>query len=83
MKNILESNAFVFFGATGDLAYKKIFFPALYAMGASERAETFRSSAWHAPAGRSTSSAAAPPPNSIQAAGDFEPEVLREAVGAA
>ena len=28
---ILESDAFVFFGATGDLAYKKIF-PALYAM---------------------------------------------------
>src|SRR5260221_12909563 len=31
MKNILDSDAFVFFGATGDLAYKKIF-PALYAM---------------------------------------------------
>jgi glucose-6-phosphate 1-dehydrogenase len=29
--NIPESDAFVFFGATGDLAYKKIF-PALYAM---------------------------------------------------
>jgi glucose-6-phosphate 1-dehydrogenase len=29
--NTLESDAFVFFGATGDLAYKKIF-PALYAM---------------------------------------------------
>ncbi len=29
--NKLESDAFVFFGATGDLAYKKIF-PALYAM---------------------------------------------------
>ena len=28
---ILESDAFVFFGATGDLAYKKTF-PALYAM---------------------------------------------------
>jgi glucose-6-phosphate 1-dehydrogenase len=28
---ILESDAFVFFGATGDLAYKKIF-PALYSM---------------------------------------------------
>jgi glucose-6-phosphate 1-dehydrogenase len=28
---ILKSDAFVFFGATGDLAYKKIF-PALYAM---------------------------------------------------
>ena len=27
----IESDAFVFFGATGDLAYKKIF-PALYAM---------------------------------------------------
>ena len=26
-----DSDAFVFFGATGDLAYKKIF-PALYAM---------------------------------------------------
>ena len=26
-----RSDAFVFFGATGDLAYKKIF-PALYAM---------------------------------------------------
>src|SRR6266851_2802245 len=31
MKKNLESDAFVFFGATGDLAYKKIF-PALYAM---------------------------------------------------
>src|SRR5271167_3560726 len=29
--NKVESDAFVFFGATGDLAYKKIF-PALYAM---------------------------------------------------
>ena len=29
--NQTESDAFVFFGATGDLAYKKIF-PALYAM---------------------------------------------------
>src|SRR5580700_131937 len=29
--NTVESDAFVFFGATGDLAYKKIF-PALYAM---------------------------------------------------
>jgi glucose-6-phosphate 1-dehydrogenase len=29
--NNVESDAFVFFGATGDLAYKKIF-PALYAM---------------------------------------------------
>jgi glucose-6-phosphate 1-dehydrogenase len=29
--NPLDSDAFVFFGATGDLAYKKIF-PALYAM---------------------------------------------------
>lgn len=29
--NKIESDAFVFFGATGDLAYKKIF-PALYAM---------------------------------------------------
>ena len=29
--NKSESDAFVFFGATGDLAYKKIF-PALYAM---------------------------------------------------
>jgi glucose-6-phosphate 1-dehydrogenase len=29
--SITESDAFVFFGATGDLAYKKIF-PALYAM---------------------------------------------------
>src|SRR5277367_2982837 len=27
----MESDAFVFFGATGDLAYKKIF-PALYTM---------------------------------------------------
>ena len=31
MNNVLESDALVFFGATGDLAYKKIF-PALYAM---------------------------------------------------
>src|ERR1700727_1108957 len=33
---ILESDAFVFFGATGDLAYKKTF-PALYAMVRSAR----------------------------------------------
>jgi glucose-6-phosphate 1-dehydrogenase len=31
MSTAIESDAFVFFGATGDLAYKKIF-PALYAM---------------------------------------------------
>ncbi len=31
MIDAMESDAFVFFGATGDLAYKKIF-PALYAM---------------------------------------------------
>ena len=31
MSNLIESDALVFFGATGDLAYKKIF-PALYAM---------------------------------------------------
>jgi glucose-6-phosphate 1-dehydrogenase len=30
-ESMIESDAFVFFGATGDLAYKKIF-PALYAM---------------------------------------------------
>jgi glucose-6-phosphate 1-dehydrogenase len=29
--NILSSDAFVFFGATGDLAYKKIF-PSLQAL---------------------------------------------------
>ncbi len=32
----VESDAFVFFGATGDLAYKKIF-PALYCHGAAGR----------------------------------------------
>ncbi len=31
MLNVIDSDAFVFFGATGDLAHKKIF-PALYAM---------------------------------------------------
>ncbi len=46
------SDAFVFFGATGDLAYKKIF-PALQAMIRHGELEC-RSSASRVPAGRST-----------------------------
>ena len=48
-----RSDALVFFGATGDLAYKKIF-PSLQAMiGAAS--STFRSSAWRRRAGTWTS----------------------------
>jgi hypothetical protein len=39
-----QSDALVFFGATGDLAYKKIF-PALQAM-VKRGHSTYRSSAW-------------------------------------
>ena len=48
-----HSDALVFFGATGDLAYKKIF-PALQAM-VKRGTSTCRSSAWRRPAGPSNS----------------------------
>src|ERR1700722_7397491 len=71
MKNILESNAFVFFGATGDLAYKKIF-PALYAMvhrgGLKIPIVGMARAGWTLDKLRERARA------SIQAAGDFEPE---------
>ena len=67
-----KSDALVFFGATGDLAYKKIF-PALHAMarrgeldvpvvGVADRASTSRGS-WNtrAPASSSTASPTTPP----------------------
>ena len=50
-----HADALVFFGATGDLAFKKIF-PALQAM--ARRGDlTYRSSVWPRPAGRSSSCA--------------------------
>ena len=71
MKNILESNAFVFFGATGDLAYKKIF-PALYAMvhrgGLNIPIIGVARAGWTLDKLRDRAR------DSVQAAGDFEPE---------
>ena len=52
-----RSDALVFFGATGDLAYKKIF-PALQAMARRGRLD-FPSSASRRPGGRSRSSSSA------------------------
>src|ERR1700736_1609639 len=71
MKNILESDAFVFFGATGDLAYKKIF-PALYAMvhrdGLNIPIIGIARAGWTLDKMRDRAR------DSVQAAGDFEPE---------
>jgi glucose-6-phosphate 1-dehydrogenase len=66
----IESDVFVFFGATGDLAYKKIF-PALYAM--------VRRGGFHIPivgvarAGWSLEKLTERARDSIQHAGDFDP----------
>ena len=54
-----HSDALVFFGATGDLAYKQIF-PALQAMVETRRLERARSSASPSRAGTSSSCARAP-----------------------
>src|ERR1700722_17367487 len=66
-----ESDAFVFFGATGDLAYKKIF-PALYAM--VHRGELNFPIIGMARAGWTLEKLRDRARDSVQAAGDFEPE---------
>ena len=71
MRNSLESDAFVFFGATGDLAYKKIF-PALYAM--VHRGELNIPIIGMARAGWTLDKLRDRARSSVQAAGDFEPE---------
>jgi glucose-6-phosphate 1-dehydrogenase len=71
MGSALESDAFVFFGATGDLAYKKIF-PALYAMvhrgGLNIPIIGMARAGWTLDKLRDRAR------DSVQAAGDFEPE---------
>src|SRR5436305_14412073 len=71
MKANLDSDAFVFFGATGDLAYKKIF-PALYAM--VHRGGLNIPIIGMARAGWSLDKLRERARDSVQAAGDFEPE---------
>ena len=71
MRTSLESDAFVFFGATGDLAYKKIF-PALYAM--VHRGELNFPIIGMARAGWTLEKLRGRARDSVQAAGDFEPE---------
>ncbi len=71
MSNALDSDAFVFFGATGDLAYKKIF-PALYAM--AHRGELNIPIIGMARAGWTLDKLRDRARDSIQASGDFEPE---------
>ena len=66
----LNSDAFVFFGATGDLAYKKIF-PALYAM--VHRSGLNIPIIGMARAGWSLDKLKARARESIQHSGDFEP----------
>jgi glucose-6-phosphate 1-dehydrogenase len=69
----IESDAFVFFGATGDLAYKKIF-PALYAM--------VRRGGFHIPiiamgrAGWTLEKLRDRARDSVQQGGDFDAEVF-------
>jgi glucose-6-phosphate 1-dehydrogenase len=75
---MLESDAFVFFGATGDLAYKKIF-PALYAMvhrgGLNIPIIGMARAGWSLEKLRERARA------SVQAAGDFEPECFAKLSG--
>jgi glucose-6-phosphate 1-dehydrogenase len=71
MNNALQSDAFVFFGATGDLAHKKIF-PALYAM--VHRGELSTPIIGMARAGWTLDQLRDRARQSVQAAGDFEPE---------
>jgi glucose-6-phosphate 1-dehydrogenase len=66
----LKSDAFVFFGATGDLAYKKIF-PALYAM--VQRSGLDIPIIGMARAGWSLDKLRARARDSIEHGGDFEP----------
>jgi glucose-6-phosphate 1-dehydrogenase len=67
----LESDAFVFFGATGDLAYKKIF-PALYAM--IHRGGMTIPIIGMARAGWNLEKLIDRARDSVQHAGDYEPE---------
>ena len=60
------SDALVFFGATGDLAYKKIF-PALQALVRAGHGSTSRSSGWPTRAGAANSSSRGPGPASTEA----------------
>ncbi len=69
--SLLESDAFVFFGATGDLAYKKIF-PALYAM--VHRGTLQIPIIGMARAGWSLEKLRQRARASLEQAGDFEPE---------
>ena len=71
MSSAIESDAFVFFGATGDLAYKKIF-PALYAM--VHRGALTIPIIGMARAGWTLDKLRERARESVQAAGDFEPE---------
>jgi glucose-6-phosphate 1-dehydrogenase len=71
LKTSLESDAFVFFGATGDLAYKKIF-PALYAM--VHRGALNIPIIGMARAGWTLEKLRDRAHDSVQAAGDYEPE---------
>jgi len=71
MNNALESDAFVFFGATGDLAYKKIF-PALYAM--VHRGELSIPIIGIARAGWTLEQLRDRARQSVEAAGDVEPQ---------
>ena len=71
MSNAIESDAFVFFGATGDLAYKKIF-PALYAM--VHKGELTIPIIGIARAGWSLDKLRERARASVQEAGDIEPE---------
>jgi glucose-6-phosphate 1-dehydrogenase len=78
MTATIESDAFVFFGATGDLAYKKIF-PALYAM--VQRGALNIPVIGMARAGWNLQKLRDRARESIQAAGDFEPECFAKLSG--
>ena len=71
MNTAIQSDAFVFFGATGDLAYKKIF-PALYAM--VHRDSLTVPIIGMARAGWTLDKLRDRARDSVQAAGDYEPE---------
>ncbi len=71
INNAIESDAFVFFGATGDLAHKKIF-PALYAM--VHRGTLNVPVIGMARAGWTLDDLRKRARESVQAAGDYEPE---------
>ena len=76
-----RSDALVFFGATGDLAYKKIF-PALQAMARRGKLDC-RSSASPSRAGRSISSSSARAHRCTEHGGGDDPEAFAKLVVAA